>query len=626
MKRNILATLFLLTAFYIYAQKAPIKFGKVSKQELEMATYEPDTSAAAVVLCKYGYFRANDFKFTRIERIKILKKSGTGYAEFVLPGRANDTFRGRTYNLVDGEIVEDKLKRESIFKERVTDRYFRYRVALPNVKVGSVIEIESSSTGIPAEWTFQRTIPVKHCELVLEESSYINYRKRMVGYEPLAYSDNRRFVAKDVPAFKSEAYLNSKENYITKFEFDLLSINFPGHYESFTTSWEAVNDQLMESEYFGSTLKSGGGYLSDIAKEIEAKNLAPIDRAKAAFEAIKTVKWNNEIWIFTSGNTMSKPFKEKVGNSTDINFMLIHLLKKLDIDVYPVVMSTRKNGLLNPFFPTYEKLNYTLVCAKIDGKDYLLDATEQDLEFGMLPLRCLNQQGRIVTNQQGQWVDIKPNFRDQETIFYDLKLDENLTLEGKVNYSRAGYAAYDFRKDFKEYAGDEDYLTALESEHNGLLIKDFSIENTADVSKPIVDKYEVELKNKVERINDMVMINPFLLEKINDNPFKLEKREYPVDFAYCRTKYLISNITLPEGYAVAELPEAIKIVTPDKSVSVMIQYKQQLNKLMTVYKFSINKTMFLPEEYAHLKLIYEQIIKKHAEPIILKPVSDAASL
>ncbi|MBS2210793.1 hypothetical protein KEM09_05250 [Carboxylicivirga mesophila] len=626
MKRNILATLFLLTALIVNAQKAPIKFGKVSKEEVEMTTYEPDTSAAAVVLCKYGRFSASDFKFTRIERIKILKKSGTKYAEFIFPGRENDTFRGRTYNLVDGEVVEDKLKRESIFKERVTERYFRYRVALPNVKEGSVIEVETSTVGLPTEWTFQRSIPVKHCELLLEESNYINYRKRMVGYEPIDHSDGKRFIARNVPAFKAEAYINSKENYITKFEFDLLSVNFPGYYESFTTSWEAVNDRLMESDYFGSTLKSGGGYLSDIVKEIEAQNLSPIDRAKAAFEAIKTVKWNNEIWIFTSGNLMSKPFKEKVGNSTDINFMLIHLLKKLDIEVYPVVISTRNNGMLNPFYPSYEKLNYTLVCAKIDDKNYLLDATEQELEFGMLPLRCLNHQGRIVTNQQGQWVDIIPSFRDYETVFYDLQLDENLTLEGEVNYSRTGYAAYDFRKKFKKYAGDEDYLVALESKHNGLIIKDFSIDNAEEISQPVRDKYEVELKNKVERINDMVMLNPFLLEKVNENPFKLEKREYPVDFAYCRTKYLVSNITIPDGYTISELPQAIRIVTPDKSVSVMIQHQQKFNKLMTVYKFNINKTMFLPDEYAQLKLIYEQIIKKHAEPVILKPISDAASL
>ena len=626
MKRTLAFLLFTIASTHLFAEKAPIKFGKVSKEELEMTIYEPDTSAAAVVLCKYGHFIASDFKFTRIERIKVLKKSGTRYAEFVLPGREDDTFRGRTYNLVDGEIVVDKLKRESVFKERVTDNYYRYRIALPNVKVGSVFEIEFSSLGIPTEWTFQRSIPIKWCELRLEQSSYVDYRKRMVGYEPLDITDGNRFVAKDMPAFKSEAYMTSRDNYITKFEFDLLSVSYPGYYKSYTTSWESVNDRLMDHEYFGGTLRNGAAYINDIAKQIEAKNLPPLERAKAAFEAIKTVKWNEESWIFTTANTLNKPFKEKVGNSTDINFMLLHLLKKLDIEANPVVISTRSNGLLSPFYPSYEKLDYTMACATIDGKDYLLDATEKELVFGMLPLRCLNQQGRVVTNQKGKWVEIKPIFREQETTMFNLELDEDFNLKGQINYNRHGYAGYDFRKDYKEFAGEEEFLTSLESKHNGLIVKDFSITNLDSINKPLQDSYEIQLKNSVEHINDMVLLNPFLIEKIAKNPFKLEERKYPVDFAYCRNKYLISNIIIPDGYTIAEVPKPIKVVTPDKSLYVLIQYQTTQNKLVTVYKFNINKPMFLPEEYVYLKTVYEQIIKKHAEPIILKPNNDAASL
>jgi hypothetical protein len=382
----------------------------------------------------------------------------------------------------------------------------------------------------------------------------------------------------------------------------------------------------MDHEFFGGCLQNGSAYINDIAKEIKAKNLPPIDRAKAAYEAIKTINWNEESRKYTSFSNLHKPFKEKVGNSTDINFMLLHLFKKLDIEANPVVISTRSNGLLNSFYPSYEKLNYTMVCATIDEKEYLLDATENELAFGMLPLRCLNQQGRVVTRQQGKWVDINPVFKEQKTTMYNLELDENLNLKGQINYSRKGYAGYKFRKDYKEFSGEEEYLTSLESEHDGLIIKDFSIKNLDDLNKPIQDTYDIQLKNTVETINDMILINPFLIEQIGENPFKLEERKYPVDFAYCRYKNLISTIAIPDGYVVAEIPKPIKVITPDKSLYVLIHHQVSQNKLMTIYKFNINKTMFLPEEYEYLKAVYEQIIKKHAEPIILKPNSDAASL
>ncbi|MBI9060787.1 MAG: hypothetical protein JEZ14_02285 [Marinilabiliaceae bacterium] len=626
-RRKLLMLLITLTATtLVYAEKQPIKFGKVSLEDLEMTTYEPDTSAAAVVLCKYAKFNGTDFKFYELERIKVLKKSGADYAVFTVWGGDDVTFRGKTYNLENGEMVVSKLKRESIFKERVYDDHYRYRIALPNVKEGSIFELEQTSVGLPSKFTFQRSIPVKWCELILEESIHIDYRKKMVGFEPLAISDGRRFVGKNMPAFKSEAFMSSRENYITKFEFDLQSVSFPGYYKSYTTTWEAVNKRLKDHSNFGGTLTNGAGYHSDLAKEIKARELPPLERAKAAFSAIKVMNWNGNINKYSSSVGLQSIYKDGSGNSTDINFMLLHLLKKLDIEAYPVVMSTRKNGLLNPFYPSYGKLNYTLVCAIIDEKEYLLDATEKELEFGMLPVRCLNQQGRLVNKEEGKWVEIKPNYKDRETIFYELKLDDQLNLEGKMNYSRTGYAAYDFRKDYKEYAGDEEYLTSIESEKPGLTIKNFAVENLDNLNEPLRDSYDIKIKNKVEQINDMILINPFLFEQITDNPFKLEERQYPVDFAYQRSKYLISNIIIPEGYMVSELPKPIVINLPDKSMSVKVQFQAQGNKLMSIYKYSIKKTLFMPDEYAYLKAIYEQIIKKQAEPIILKPTNDAASL
>lgn len=76
----------------LFSQKAPIKFGKVSKQELEMVVYEKDTAAEAVVLAEYCkseilYDKQNGFMIQTdiIKRIKILKKSGLDYATVEIP-------------------------------------------------------------------------------------------------------------------------------------------------------------------------------------------------------------------------------------------------------------------------------------------------------------------------------------------------------------------------------------------------------------------------------------------------------------------------------------------------------------------------------------------------------------
>jgi len=130
-------TLILIFCFFsisVLAQKEPIKYGKVNKADLEMKVYPLDTSAAAVILCDYGYFDSRQFRFYRTLRIKIFKKEGLDWANKTFPGDSKGDIRGITFNLDGDKIVETKLKNESIFRERVTDDYYRTRVAMPNVK------------------------------------------------------------------------------------------------------------------------------------------------------------------------------------------------------------------------------------------------------------------------------------------------------------------------------------------------------------------------------------------------------------------------------------------------------------------------------------------------------------
>jgi hypothetical protein len=107
-----------LVQFSVFAQKAPIKYGKISKADLEMKSYPSDSSATAAILCDYGYFSSDQFKFVRLLRLKIFKKEGTSWGNQVFPGSSKADIKGITYNLENGEIVESKLKSESNFAER----------------------------------------------------------------------------------------------------------------------------------------------------------------------------------------------------------------------------------------------------------------------------------------------------------------------------------------------------------------------------------------------------------------------------------------------------------------------------------------------------------------------------
>ena len=98
----------------------------------------------------------------------------------------------------------------------------------------------------------------------------------------------------------------------------------------------------------------------------------------------------------------------------------------------------------------------------------------------------------------------------------------------------------------------------------------------------------------------------------------MDERKYPVDFAVTLDKTIIFHYTIPEGYEVVELPESGLYCMPDNSAKLVYDIKQLGNNITVTYKFSRNKILYTSKEYPNLKEFYNQIIKKHAETIILK--------
>jgi hypothetical protein len=620
----LLGLVILFPAFNSHAQKAPIKFGHPDRADLEMTLYEPDTSAVAVVLCDYGIFSKISMDFTRTFRIKILKPEGAIWGDMVFPTAYKMDVRGITYNLENGEIVESKLKFESIYVEKITDESYRTRVAMPNVRVGSVIDIEFTTPWLPSVWKFQQRIPVRWSELIIDYTPMIDYRMNYFGMVPLDESSRTRWLAKDVPAFKLEPFMSDEENYMAKYEIEVLNISIPAteryhsFYREYSTTWDVVSDRLLQNTYFGLAM-IGCTFLNDAAKDIEKLYPTSKERMIAAYEWIKShVDWDEREALFISGDNLADAFNEKIGNSADINLMLIQMLKKLDLDVYPVALSTRENGFLSPLYPSLSKLNYVVALVKIDDKSYLLDATDQYLPAGILPERCINLQGRIIDEVAGDWVDLTPEKKFKQTVQYDLVLDQELGITGSMTRTNYDYAAHDFREDFAGFNSEEEYLVNLEQDHQGLFIHDFSLQNLDSIYLPVTENYEVKLNRQVTRIGEMVYINPLFDQKWEENPFKSEERYYPVDFIYQRDLTIAVKMALPDGIGVVELPKATVMKLPDKSASIVYQVNQMGNMLHLTYKFNISRQYYGVDEYPDLRAFFAEVVKKHAEPIVLK--------
>jgi len=598
-----------------------MKYGKVDPADLAMKVYPADSSASAVVLCNYGYFDPNDLQFVHQIRIKILKEEGKSNGNFSVPASEETNVKGQTINLENGFPVVTKLNKEGIFIERVTKGVYRARVAMPNVKVGSVIDVEFYYTGLPSYWDFQKTIPMRWSELILDESVNFSFRKNFTGYIPLSESSDSRWVAKNVPAFKSEKFVNNIENYLTRMNIELSSIHVPGRlYKDFATSWDAVAKTLRDDSDFGGGISSLSFFQNGLEKEIRKATADPEERLAKAYDAIKKIKWNNEESVWISSTGLSHAFSKKIGSEADINLNLVLLLRKLDIDANPMVLSTRENGLLPPYSVSLDRLNYVVAHVAIGDKTYLLDASEDNLPLGMLPERTINGRGLVIKKETQEWVDLTPKKKDKSTSVLNLKLSPDGTMKGEWQKLYYDYSALNHRINYKKFNSQDEYLKSIESNHIGLSVENYKLLGLDSLQRTVQEDLSIVLKNRTTKANNQLYINPLLFDKYTENPFKAEQRVYPVDFTTPIEETQIFSLELPTGYTIDQLPKNIKLSLPENSASFQMISAVDENKVQVLFKLNINKAVFFQPEYQNLKAFFDELVKKQSEMLIIKKI------
>ena len=249
MKLNLLQLFVLLfwPACMAMAQdKVNMKFGKPTKEEMQMTTYEAEPDAEAVVLCRLtdveysiqqtGYL----VDYREKVRIKVLKPSGVRYAKVVVPFLKNTPIDNRNssskkvlkvdatdnnsvsssfeeqagamttadldryseesvedvkataYNLQGSKVVKSVLKKGAFVETKIDDQHYQVEFTVPDVKEGTVIEYEytlhSELFWLLHDWFAQCEIPVVYAKLDMNIPRYLLFNLEEHGVQRLITS------------------------------------------------------------------------------------------------------------------------------------------------------------------------------------------------------------------------------------------------------------------------------------------------------------------------------------------------------------------------------------------------------------------------------------------------------
>ena len=667
--KNIIIISILLVKLGCFSQSHEL--GKVTIDELKEKASSIDTSAAAAFLFNVGkttfeYSGDNGFSIvTEIDtKIKIYKKEGYeagNYAVNIYNGNSGaervSVSKAITYNLVGDKIEKTKLNGDGEFTEKVNKSWSRKKIAMPNVKVGSIIEYKIILTSpyisnFP-DWDFQKNIPVTYSEYKTYIPEYFDYNMYPKGYlypqttkeaksrkvdytyvmrqdqllkqgsntgrvnSSLEFKENVvKYFISDIPALKEEAFVNNRDNYRCSISHELAGTRYPNeNYKSYSTDWASAVKEIFNSENFGDELKKTGYFEKDL-DAIAAGANSQEEKIEAIFNYTKSrMNWNKTYSIYCEDG-VKKAYQDKKGSAAEINLMLTSMLRYAGFEANPILCSTRSNGI--PLFPSRSAFNYVICGIELQDKVLLLDATDKNAVPDILPVRALNWNGRIIRkNESSTNIDLMPKSNSLEVINVMAKVNHEGDVTGKIRCQYLDYKAFIFR-DSNGLIAKDSYLEKLEKKHQGLEVQEYEVLNLKDLSKPVIENYAFTFNNATEIIGDKMYVSPLLFLATTINPFKQENREYPVDFIYpFQDKYVI-NLNLPDGYVVETIPTPKAVAMPKNTGNFKYNISSNGNQVQLLYTFEINQAIIGSENYDVLKSFFKEIVDKQTEKIVLK--------
>lgn len=652
--KNYLLFLYLFSCFLGFSQLED-DFGKLTLIEKEITSYEKDSTANAVVLYERGdnYFKVIDNKIRLIKeyhgKIKIFNEQAFdfGTIKIALYHTKNaseklTSIKAMTHNK-DGK---HNVLPSEIFTTDLSERWIEKKFTFPKLEPGSIIEytytIQTPFDFNLTGWNFQKSIPVIYSEFNAKIPGNWIYNRSLTGPFKLAVNNASikkkcfhvdgipqdadcevlKYVMKDLPAFKTDDdYMLAAANYRSSINFELSEYrNFDGTSKKYTETWKDVDKKFRSDKDVGRQLTKKGFFEKNVPEKLLTEGDA-LTKTKNIFKFIQEhYTWNEEMGIYGKAR-VKEAFENKIGNVSEINISLINLLNAAGIKANLMLLSTRARSLPTKKHPVMSDFNYTIAKVEIDGKDYLLDATNKYMAFGMLPYRALNHYGRVMDfKNESYWFDILPNQINKKRIRVQLKFNvEEKKCFGIFDVVNTGYTAVNKRQELDENS-EQNYLDSIEEDIEGdLSIISYQLREDQNTDTKVSERFEFEMENVLNA--DMVYLNPFLLRFFSKNPFLSDERHYPVDFGYARSYKYGINIEIPEGFEVHELPENKAVKLGDNLIMFKFLHQKTSNQVSLTFDLNLNSSHIKTENYQGLKDLFKHVTDvQNNSLIVLKKI------
>ena len=623
------------------------RWGRLSDADRAITAVASDPDASAVVLWDAGsgvvdFLLQGRARLTtkRHRRVKVFSEAGYALGEFRLHLADHERLgrvRGQTFvPQPDGSYRRVALARDAIVRSEVAEGVEEVRFSMPGLEPGAIFEVEYRITTdqlfSPPPWRFQSSEPTLVSRyrfqapgafqyVAVQQGPDVESEARRTGDIRIDEEQRYEWVARDVPALRPEPYTTAEADHVQKLELQLRQIRRPGEPpQDVIHTWEEVAEQLAGHADFGRRLARGRRAAQALAAQ--TADAPQPERARRLYDVVREgFVWTGEGGVFAD-RSLEDVAESRSGSTGELNLLLLAMLREAGIAADPVLLSTRSNGRVLSQYPLMSRFDHLVVLAQPEtGPPALLDATDPNRPFGLLPVEALSGEAWVATPGATQWITFQAHRSSASSAFLEGDLSPDGTLRGGVSLRLGGYPALDFRARRDAESESEAALGAADpGAGTAFELHDVRVTGGDDPYAPVVVRAECTAR-AAERIGDELYLTPFVMLRQEANPFLSAERTFPVDFAYPEVRSVQAVIRVPDGYGPEAVPEPVQVSLPSGAVGYtrLATFDAEAATLRVQATLSRAASSVGPEEYAALRALYDDVVAAESEVVVLVP-------
>ena len=639
-----------------------MKFGKPTKEEMQMTVYEAEPDADAVVLC-----RLTDVEYTvqtigylvdyrEKVRVKVLKPNGARFAKVVVPykkfmsvgnnvsglrtsfmaipmnsGNGNTYFedegsmsdgvfgtdgdesvediKATAFNLENGKVVKTSLKKSDVVWTKVDEHHFLAEFTVPNVKEGTVVEYEyrihSQLFWELRDWYAQCEIPVVYAKLDMNIPNFLIFNIEDHGIQRLTYTCTVGTLKYKVESDPLASPMSVSTNHYVYIGRDLAGMPKDDYVWNVQDYCAGITAELRQYRLRGMNQMDYARTWEQIDEMIlnsDDLGLRLNDRSPLA-AALKEAG--------TDGIT---DLRERVAAVCRVVMDKVKWNGKYELCPAPTAETLQKGEGTNA------DINLLLIQSLRDAGLTAAPVLLRSRDQGQLPYNfptisklttfvvgvILPTGGRVYidasTLRSATSGDASFAKNSHPSALPDVLLVERARM---VQKGKKGEWV-NLQKVVKlEQTVTIDAQLAADGTLTGKQLTSWGPVAVSPFGGRTAGA-ETDFALKGEVTAGQISFCPFP-DGMLANPFTAETRRMPVEFPHTGTRRIVANIVLPEGYALDGSPRNAAVSTPDKSIEGRIRTTLSEGRIQMSCQLTVNKITHSEKDYADLRQLFDML-------------------